>query len=148
MKAVRYLCFVALFAVVMAAGASARAAIFVTIPGVPGDAKSSQGGDWFVADSLSFGVVRETGMGPVAPGTMTLTLPVSSVSLATFDLATQAKEIGQVVVQVPAKPAAEDQGEAAFFNLESCWIESWTIESEEDEAVVKVVIGYTTIDRE
>ena len=46
-------------ATLLMASLTANAAIYVKIPGLKGDVAAASGGEWFVADSFSFGVERE-----------------------------------------------------------------------------------------
>lgn len=139
------------------ASAEADAAIYVKIPGIPGDATSEgyNNGEWFVADSFSFGVERELkkssgkggtadiniGIGELQDVTISKSLDSASVLLAQYAIngnSCGAAEIDFVEV------AGETEAPVAYlkYKLDRCFVKSWNTSGDADDRPTEEVAFY------
>jgi len=148
--------FSVMFALV-SAGAEADAAIYVKIPGIQGDvtAEGYDNGEWFVADSFSFGVEREMkesagkrgtqdiniGIGELQDVSISKSMDSASAQLA--QLAINGNSCGSA--EIDFVEIGESSGEAVpylKYKLDRCFIKSWSTSGDADDRPTEEVAFY------
>lgn len=135
--------------------------IFVQIPGM-GDSsiqtKGYEGGDWFIADSFSFGVEREMkesgekggttdiniGVGELQECTISKSMDMASMDLAQF--AINGNSPGQAVIDFVEVAGGGDGDSKPIcylrYKLERCFIKSWSTSGDADDRPTEEVAFY------
>ena len=142
--------------------------IFVMIPGMGDDSIKTEGydsGDWFIADSFSFGVEREMkesgekggttdiniGVGELQECTVSKSMDMASMDLAQFAIngnspGTAEIDFVEVAGGGDSAPSPEVQDEAlatlADVELERAFIKSWSISGDADDRPTEEVAFY------
>ena len=134
----------------LASSTQADAAIFVKIPGVPGDSSITvegyDNGEWFVADSFSFGVEREMkesgekggtadiniGIGELQECTISKSMDSASMSLAQF--AINGNSPGTAEIDFVEVAGGSDAKPVPYlkYKLDRVTVKSWSISTETD----------------
>jgi len=135
---------------------TAAAAIFVLIPGVPGDVRGPDGSDnWFIADSFSFSVEREMkessekggtediniGIGELQECTISKSMDAASASLAQFAFNGNSPGPGDVCFA----SASDANGVPVCYlryKLERAWVKSWSTSGDADDRPTEEVAFY------
>lgn len=137
-----------------------EAVILVKIPGVPGTAKVQgyDDGNWFVADSFSFGVERELsesakggtadiniGVGELQECTISKSMDRASARLAQF--AINGNSAGQAeihFVQFVPDPAGGGTKPVTYliYKLDRCFVKSWSTSGDADDRPTEEVAFY------
>ncbi|MDH3277345.1 MAG: type VI secretion system tube protein Hcp [Nitrosopumilus sp.] len=148
--------FSVMFALV-SASAEADAAIYVKIPGIEGDVTTEgyDNGEWFVADSFSFGVEREMkesvgkggtqdiniGIGELQDVSISKSMDSASAQLA--QLAINGNSCG--TAEIDFVEIEESSGEAVpylKYKLDRCFVKSWSISGDADDRPTEEVAFY------
>lgn len=138
----------------LASSAQADAMIFVKIPGVPGDSSITvdgyDSGEWFVADSFSFGIEREMkesgekggtadiniGVGELQECTISKSMDSASASLAQFAINGNSPGTAEIdFVEVAGGGEEGEEGTPILYlkyKLDRVTIKSWSISAETD----------------
>lgn len=133
----------------------ANAAIFVKIPGVPGDVQGPDNGrDWFIADSFSFGVEREMKESGEKGGTTdinigvgelqecTISKSMDSVSPMLAQAAVDGLTLGSCEVCF-ADPVTEAPPKCYLhYVMERCYVKSWSTSGNADDRPTEEVAFY------
>lgn len=139
--------------------AIAPAAIFVKIPGIKGDpsikVKGYDTGDWFVADSFSFGVDREMeesgekggnadiniGVGELQECTISKSMNRASAKLAQF--AINGNSIGTAEIHFVEVAGANNAPVVYLkYKLDRCFVKSWSTSGDADDRPTEEVAFY------
>ncbi|MCU0989128.1 MAG: type VI secretion system tube protein Hcp, partial [Xanthomonadales bacterium] len=111
----------------------ASAAIFVKLEGVPGNvAGPDNSGDWFVADSFSFGVEREMKESGEKGGTADINIGVGELQECTIS-----KSMDAAVVSPSAPPVCY-----AHFVMERCFVKNFSTSGDADDRPTEEVAFY------
>jgi type VI protein secretion system component Hcp len=148
--------FAVMFALV-SASAEADAAIYVKIPGIPGDVTTEgyDTGEWFVADSFAFGIEREMkesvgkggtqdiniGIGELQDVSISKSLNSASAQLA--QLAINGNSCG--TVEIDFVKVEVSSGEAVpylKYKLDRCFVKSWSTSGDADDRPTEEVAFY------
>jgi type VI protein secretion system component Hcp len=149
--------FAVMFALV-SASAEADAAIYVKIPGIPGDVTTEgyDTGEWFVADSFAFGVEREMkesgekggtadiniGLGELQELSISKSMDTASTKLAQF--AMNGNSCG--TAEIDFVEVGGESGETAVpylkYKLDRCFIKSWSVSGDADNRPTEEVAFY------
>ncbi len=134
-------------------------AIYVKIPGVPGDCKAQgyDSGAYFVADSFSFGVEREmkesgekggtadinVGVGELQECSVSKSMDSSSATLAQF--AINGNSCGTAEIDFVEVGAGGTDGKPMCYlryKLDRCFIKSWSTSGDADDRPTEEVAFY------
>lgn len=141
----------------LATGSYADAAIYVKIPGIPGDVTASgyDDGKWFVADSFSFGVEREMkesgekggtadiniGIGELQEVSISKSMDSATASLAQFALNGNSCGTAEIdFVEVGGSSAAPVV--YLKYKLDRCFVKSWSTSGDADDRPTEEVSFY------
>ena len=135
--------------------------IFVKIPGMGDNSIQTKGyenGEWFVADSFSFGVEREMkesgekggtediniGVGELQECTITKSLDMASMDLAQF--AINGNSPGTAEIDFVEVTGGGDSNEQPIpylkYKLERCFVKSWSTSGDADDRPTEEVAFY------
>jgi len=134
--------------------------IFVKIPGMGDDSIQTTGyddGNWFVADSFSFGVEREMkesgekggtadiniGVGELQECTISKSLDMASTSLAQFAINGNSPGTAEIdFVEVAAGDGVGRPLPYLKYKLDRCFIKSWSTSGDADDRPTEEVAFY------
>ena len=147
--------FAVMFALV-SASAEADAAIYVKIPGIPGDVTSGgyDTGEWFVADSFAFGVEREVKESIGKGGTQDINIGIGELQDVSISksLNSASAQLAQLAINGNSCGAAEidfvnvgETGEAVpylKYKLDRCFVKSWSTSGDADDRPTEEVAFY------
>lgn len=140
---------------------SADAAIFVKIPGVPGDSSIKtpgyDNGEWFVADSFSFGIEREMkesgekggtadiniGVGELQECTISKSMDRASANLAQF--AINGNSAGTAEIDFVEVGGGGTEGKPMVYlkyKLDRAFVKSWSTSGDADDRPTEEVAFY------
>ena len=145
----------------LATGADANAAIFVKIPGVPGDSTIKvpgyDNGEWFRADSFSFGVEREMkesgekggtediniGVGELQECTISKSMDHASAMLAQFAINGNSPGTAEIdFVEVAGSGADAKPMTYLKYKLDRVFVKSWSTSGDADDRPTEEVAFY------
>ena len=135
----------------------ADAQIFIKYENIPGDTTDTgewNAGEWFVADSFSFGVEREMkesgekggtqdiniGVGELQDVTIGKALDTSTPKLARLSLT--GRSLGTVEICVTDKPDDGPAGCYLRYKLDRCFVKSWSTSGDADDRPTEEVAFY------
>jgi len=137
----------------------AEAAIYVKIPGIPGEEMGPDGGkDWFVADSFSFGVEREMkesgekggtqdiniGVGELQECTISKSMDSASAKLAQFAINGNSPGDGEICFSNETEDGSERGKPLCYirYKLERAFVKSWSTSGDADDRPTEEVAFY------
>ena len=145
----------------IANASSADAAIYVKIPGVPGDATIDvpgyDDGTWFVADSFSFGVEREMkesgekagtadiniGIGELQPVSISKSMDSASAKLAQFAINGNSLGTAEIdFVEIGGSDSSDRPLVYLKYKLDRAFIKSWSTSGDADDRPTEEVAFY------
>jgi len=135
--------------------------IFVMIPGMGDDSIKTEGydsGDWFIADSFSFGVEREMkesgekggtediniGVGELQECTVSKSLDMVSMQLAQFAINGNSPGMAEIHF-VEVAGGGDGQGKRLCYlkyKLDRCFVKSWSTSGDADDRPTEEVAFY------